>query len=164
MPNRLARERTPSSPEWLRARWDQQRGETVARVTRAVDHLRSQDQAVTFSAIRDAVKRLDGVSISTNTIQRNDLAYAVYQQHASIRRANRRRHQSLSALLDRTSALERPALRTKIARLRRAPKDELIASLIELAREVKNQERREHALREELLRVTLDHTTGATKR
>ena len=77
MAHRLASDRTPSSPEWLRARWDRQRRETVARVTRAVDHLRSQERPVTFSAIRDAVKHLDGVSISTNTIQRNDLAYAV---------------------------------------------------------------------------------------
>ena len=163
MAHRLASERTPSSPEWLRARWDQQRRETVARVTRAVDHLRSQEQPVTFSAIRDAVKHLDGVSISTNTIQRNDLAYAVYQQHASTRRSGRRRHQSLAVLLDRTSALERSALQTKIIRLRRALKDELIVSLIELARDVKNQERREHALRNELLRVALNASMGVTK-
>lgn len=162
MPNRLASERLPS-PEWLRGRWDQRRRETVARVTRAVDHLRSQEQPVTFSAIRDAVKHLDGVSISTNTIQRNDLAYAVYQQYASTAASGRHRHRSLAALLDRAPATERAALRTKITRLRRASKDELIASLIELAREVKSQARREHALREELLRVTLDRTTGATK-
>jgi hypothetical protein len=43
-------------------------------------------------------------------------------------------------------------------------KDELIASVIELAREVKKRERREHALREELLRVSLDASMGATKR
>jgi hypothetical protein len=40
---------------------------------------------VTFSAIREAIKQTDGVSISTNTIQRNDLAYAAYQRYASIR-------------------------------------------------------------------------------
>ena len=164
MANRLARKGTPSSPEWLRGRWDRQRRDTAARVTRAVDHLRSQGQAVTFSAIRDAVKHLEGVSISTNTIQRNDLAYAVYRQHASIGASGRRRHRSLSALLDRAVGSERAVLRTKVTRLRRASKDELIASLIELAREVKNQERREHALRDELLRVTLDRSTGATQR
>ena len=66
-------------------------------------------------------------------------------------------------LLDRAPGNERAALRTKITRLRRASKDELIASLIELAREVKNQERREHALRDELLRVTLSASTGANR-
>jgi hypothetical protein len=160
----LAGNRTRPSPEWLRARWDHQRRETADRVGRAVAQLRAQDRRVTFSAIRDAVKQADGVSISTNTIQRNDLAYAVYQQHASIRPPARRRHQSLSALLDRAPATDRPALRTNITRLRRASKDELIASLIELAREVKKQGRREHALREELLRVTLAASPGATNR
>jgi hypothetical protein len=158
MAYRLASDRTP---EWLRARWDQQRRDTAARVSRAVDHLRSLELPVTFSAIRDAVKHVDGVSISTNTIQRNDLAYAVYQQHASTCASGRHRHESLIALVNRAPADERATLRTKIARLRRASKDELIASLIELAREVKNQARREHALRDELLRVSLAATAGA---
>ena len=112
MVRRLASDR---APEWLRARWDQQRRDTAARVSRAVDHLRSLELPVTFSAIRDAVKHMDGVSISTNTIQRNDLAYAVYQQHASVRPFTRRRHRCLSALLDATPAIEglpcRPRLR-----------------------------------------------------
>ncbi|MDP9224861.1 MAG: hypothetical protein M3P18_13660 [Actinomycetota bacterium] len=164
MANRLTSKRAKSSPEWLRGRWDQQRRETADRVGRAVARLRAQDQPVTFSAIRDAVKHIDGVSISTNTIQRNDLAYAVYQQYASIRPSDRRRHRSLSALLDRAPAQERAALHSKIARLRRASKDELIGSLIELAREVKNQGRREHALREELLRVSLGASPGAANR
>ena len=160
----LAANRSRPSPEWLRGRWDQQRQTTADRVGRAIARLRAQDQPVTFAAIRDTVKDLDGVSISTNTIQRNDLAYAVYQQHASVPALRRRRHRSLVALLDGAPSSERAALRTKIARLRRASKDELIASLIELAREVKNQVRREHALREELLRVTLAASPGATKR
>ena len=164
MAPRLAGEPPPASPEWLRPRWDQQRRTTVARVTRAIDHLHAQEQPVTFSAIRDAVKHLDGVSISTNTIQRNDLAYAVYQQYASIRPSAQRRHRSLAALLDDAPATERTALRTKITRLRRASKDELIASLIKLAREVKQQARREHALREELLRVALAASPGASNR
>jgi hypothetical protein len=160
----LAGNRTRPAPDWLRSRWDHQRRETADRVGRAVARLRAQDQPVTFSAIRDAVKQTDGVSISTNTIQRNDLAYAIYQQYASVTMPARRRHRSLSALLDRAPATERTALRSKIARLRRGTKDELIASLIELAREVKKQERREHTLREELLRVTLAALPEAANR
>jgi hypothetical protein len=162
MAGRLAANPKRPSPEWLRGRWDQQRRETADRVNRAVARLRAQDRPVTFAAIRDTVKEVDGVTISTNTIQRNDQAYAIYQQYASHRAAGSHRHRSLSAVLDRAPATERPSLRTKIARLRRASKDELIASLIELAREVKNQQRREHALRDELLRVTLGSSTGAT--
>ena len=159
----LAANRRRPSPEWLRGRWDEQRRQTADRVGRAVSRLRAQGQAVTFAAIRDTVKDIDGVTISTNTIQRNDLAYAIYHQYASRRASDSHRHRSLSALLDRAAATERGPLRTKIARLRRASKDELIASLIELGREVKNQQRREHALRDELLRVTLGALTGATK-
>lgn len=157
---RIADRRRPS-PEWLRDRWDQQRRTTADRIRRAVTHLRTRGHAITFAAIRDTVKALDGISISTNTIQRNELAYAIYQQHASTRAPRRHRHRSLSALVERAPADERGSLRTRIARLRRASKDELIASLIELAREVKNQERREHALRDELLRVTIGASAGA---
>jgi hypothetical protein len=160
----LAANGSRPSPEWLRARWDQQRRDTADRVARAVARLRAQDRPVTFAAIRDTVKDLDGVSMSTNTIQRNDLAYAIYEQYASRRASSGRRHPSLSAVLDHAAASERPALRTKVTRLRRASKDELIASLIELAREVKNQQRREQALRDELLRVTIGASTGATTR
>ncbi|HWI19758.1 MAG TPA: hypothetical protein VNT81_18525 [Vicinamibacterales bacterium] len=159
----LAADRRRLSPEWLRARWDQQRRTTADRVRRAVTRLRTQGHPITFAAIRDTVRALDGVSISTNTIQRNELAYAIYQQHASTRTAGPRRHRSLIALVDGAPTDERGPLRTKIARLRRASKDELIASLIELAREVKNQERREHALREELLRVTIGASAGAKR-
>ena len=157
----LTADRRRPSPEWLRARWDQQRRTTADRVRRAVTRLRTQGHPITFATIRDTVKALDGVSISTNTIHRNELAYAIYQQHASTGTDDRRRHRSLIALVDGTPADERGTLRTKIARLRRASKDELIVSLIELAREVKNQQRREHALRDELLRVTIGASTGA---
>jgi hypothetical protein len=158
----LAANRSRPSPEWLRGRWDQQRRETADRVRRAVARLRALDQPVTFATIRDTVIALDGVTMSTNTIQRNDLAYAIYQQHAAPRASGPRRHRSLAALVERTPAAERGTLRTKIARLRRTSKDELIASLIELAREVKNQQRREHALRDELLRVTVGASNGGT--
>lgn len=135
----------------------------MARVGRAIARLRAQNHTVTFAAIRDTVKALDGVSISANTIQRNDLAYAMYQQYASSRSPARLRHRSLAVLMEQTPAAERAALRTKIARLRRASKDELIASLIKLAREVKNQHRREHVLRDELLRVTVGASLEGTQ-
>jgi hypothetical protein len=159
----LAADRRRLSPEWLRDRWDQQRRTTADRVHRAVTRLRAQGHSITFAAIRDTLKALDGVSISTNTIQRNELAYAIYQQYAPTRTAGRRRHRSLIALVDSAPANERGSLQATITRLRRASKDELIASLIKLAREVKNQERREHALRDELLRVTIGASTGANR-
>ncbi len=151
------------APEWLRPRWDQQRRDTADRVGRAIARLRSEKHAVTFAAIRDTVKALDGVSISTNTIQRNDLAYAIYQQHASTRAPGRRRHPSLALLLDQTPAAERNSLRARIARLRRTSKDALIASLIQLARKVKDQERRGHALRGHPPPLTVGPSHEATR-
>lgn len=156
--------RSRRSPDWLRPRWEQQRRDTADRVGRAIARLRAQDRAVTFAAIRDTVRTLDGVSISTNTILRNDLAYALYQQYASTRAPARRRHRALTLLMDQTPAAERGGLRAQIARLRRASKDELIASVIELAREAKHQQRREHALRDELLRMTVGTASGAAQR
>jgi NAD(P)-dependent dehydrogenase (short-subunit alcohol dehydrogenase family) len=61
MAHRPASKRTPSSPEWLRGRWDQQRRETADRVGRAVARLRAQDQPVTFSARRPMRKRGAGL-------------------------------------------------------------------------------------------------------
>jgi len=72
---------TPTSsgkaPEWLRTRWERTKSETVARIQAAVDELRQEGRDVTFENIREAI-RSTGVSISANTIKRNELAYAVY--------------------------------------------------------------------------------------
>ena len=73
---------TPTSngkvPEWLRSRWERTKRETAARVRAAVDQLRQQGRDVTFESIREAIRSLHGVSISANTIKRNELAYKVY--------------------------------------------------------------------------------------
>jgi hypothetical protein len=72
---------TPTSngkvPEWLRSRWERTKCETAARVRAAVDQLRQQGRDVTFESIREAIRSLHGVSISANTIKRNELAYKV---------------------------------------------------------------------------------------
>ena len=73
---------TPTSdgkvPEWLRTRWERTKCETAARVQAAVDQLQSQGRDVTFERIRDTIRSLHGVSISANTIKRNELAYQIY--------------------------------------------------------------------------------------
>jgi hypothetical protein len=48
---------------------------------------------------------------------------------------------------------ERRAVQSKIARLRREPKDPLIAKLIFLDQTVAKQKRAENALREEIIRL-----------
>ena len=73
---------TPTSngkvPEWLRSRWERTKSETAARIQAAVDQLRQHGRDVTFESIREAIRSLHGVSISANTIKRNELAYKVY--------------------------------------------------------------------------------------
>ena len=96
------------------------------------------------------------VSISTNTIRRNELAYEVYIQLASAASHRKPSKSELLAALQRaTPDARRPALRSKIVRLRRQSKDTLIAKVMELEKMVEDQIKRENALREELLRVTL---------
>jgi hypothetical protein len=147
------------SPQWLQPMWAHKRAETVQRVTAAVRALQGQAKPVTLAAIRQAILELTGISISTNTIQRNELAYEVYCNNASAGPATRAPRDSALAALQRAAPpAQRPAVRAKIARLRRQSKDTLIAKLIELETAVEDQVKRENALREELLRVTLTPT------
>jgi len=144
-----------TSPAWLQPLWDKKRAETVRRVAAALRFLKRAGKPVTLTAIREAVLKLDGVSISTNTIQRNEEAYQLYQQHVSRRPAtSKTRSRVLTALQKATPDANRAALRAKIARLRRQSKDMLIAKVLELETAVANHSKRENALREEVLRLT----------
>jgi len=144
------------SPVWLQPIWERKRAETVRRVTAAVRKLKKQGKAVTLAGIREAIRELDGVSISTNTIQRNELAYQLYRQHAAAGPARRTsKSGALTALQHGAPDAQRAAMRSKIARLRRHSKDTLIAKVVELETAVENQGKRENALRDELLRITL---------
>jgi hypothetical protein len=68
-------------PVWLQTRWERRKQETVSRVTAAVEILRQQAREVAFSNICVAVKELYGVSISSNTLKRNESAYQIYLAH-----------------------------------------------------------------------------------
>jgi hypothetical protein len=101
------------------------------------------------------VKSLFKVSISTNTILRNDEAYAIYLQHRTSRRPARSRSPLLMGLLGKAAGAKRVALRSKINRLRREPKDALIFRIMQLEQHLKEQSKREDNLREEVLRLSL---------
>jgi hypothetical protein len=111
---------------------------------------------VTIEAIRSTVKALSGVSISANTIHRNEAANEAYQKHRTEPRRKPSREASLSQLLRDTPTDQRTNLRTKVNRLRRESKDALIAKLIRLENAAHDHDSREHNLREEILRLTLD--------
>jgi hypothetical protein len=143
------------NPRWLEPLWDRKRRDTAKRVEGAVRHLVAKGKPVTLQAIRDAVKALFKISISTNTIQRNELAYEVYQKHRTARRNAKVGDVSLAQLRRDTPLQQRAAFRAKINRLRRESKDALISRIIGLEEKVQGQARRENNLREEILRLSL---------
>jgi DNA invertase Pin-like site-specific DNA recombinase len=143
------------APEWLRPLWEQKRKETAARVQAAVDQLRRRGRRVTVEAIRDAIRSMCGVSISTSTIKRNELAYQIYLANGQKKpRAASLPQPALRELVENASAGERHGLRSKISRLRREPKDALVAKLVSLERAAAKQRDVENRLREEILRLS----------
>ena len=140
---------------WLKPMWDRKRQETASRVTRAVKDLVKTKQTVTLGAIREAVRSLFNVSMSTNTIQRNEEAYAVYLQHRTYTPRVRAKSTALKAVLAGVHGDRSAALRARINRLRRESKDTLIARVMELEKSVERHAQHEDNLREEILRLTL---------
>jgi hypothetical protein len=149
------RKNAERNPRWLESLWDRKRRDTAKRVEGAVRHLAAKGNPVTLQAIRDTVKALFKVSISTNTIQRNEMAYEIYQKHSTTRRTAKGGSVSLARLQRSTPVSQRAAFRAKINRLRRESKDALIFRIIGLEEQVQGQARRENNLREEILRLNL---------
>ena len=142
-------------PVWLQPLWERRKQETVSRVTAAVEILRQQALEVTFSNICAAVKELYGVSISSNTLKRNESAYQIYLAHRKPPKKGIERQRGLQALMASDTDLERDQLASKISRLRRKSKDTLIAKLITLEQRVRRQTEVENRLREEVIRLDL---------
>ena len=143
------------NPRWLEPIWDRKRRATAKRVEGAVRHLIAKGCPVTLQAIRDAVKTLFKVSISTNTIQRNEMAYEIYQKHSTSRRTAKGSTVSLTQLRHSIPVSQNVAFRAKINRLRRESKDALIVRILDLEEKVALQALCENNLREEILRQSL---------
>jgi len=141
-------------PEWLRSRWERTKGETAARVQAAVDQLRERGRSVTFESIRETIRSIYGISISANTIKRNESAYQIYLAHRQKPRVASLPQPALRALLANASAGERRGLQSKISRLRREPKDSLVAKVVCLEGTATRQKDVENRLREEILRLS----------
>ena len=149
------RENTERNPRWLEPIWDRKRRATAKRVESAVRHLIAKGCPVTLQAIRDAVKTLFKVSISTNTIQRNEMAYEIYRKHSTSRRTAGGGSVSLAQLRRSIPVSQNVAFRAKINRLRRESKDALIFRILELEAKGQGQALCENNLREEILRLSL---------
>lgn len=142
-------------PNWLRPFWEKKKQETAHRVTTAVAKLDSEGRRVTFSSIREAVRALYGTPLSTNTIRRNELVYEIYRQHHRAPGIRTARIPSLMSLYRESGVEHRSALQAKVARLRRESKDSLIARLIRLESQARQQAQVENRLREEVVQISL---------
>jgi hypothetical protein len=140
-------------PGWLQPRWDRQRRDTAARVEAAVSALQKDRAEVTYASICKRVSILFALSISPNTIKRNELAYRIYLANRRPLRRTRLLEPLLLRLIDSASDQEKRSLQSRTARLRRESKDSLIARLISLERTVTRQKNAENLLREEILRL-----------
>jgi len=119
-----------------------------------VDELRQQGRKATLEAIRVTIRSMHGVSISANTIKRNELAHEIYTAVCQKPKAASLPEPALRQLVENAAAEERHSLRSKISRLRRESKDALIARLVSLERAAANQKDVENRLRDEILRLS----------
>jgi hypothetical protein len=142
-----------ASPTWLQGRWSDQKKATVTRIAGAVASLRQAGGKITYGSICRSVQSLYGVSISANTIKRNQAAYEIYSANRSFRQYSPSKDQALRQTLQNATEKERNRLDSKIARLRRIKKDALIASLLQLEDVTHRQKTTEATLREEILRL-----------
>jgi hypothetical protein len=146
------------NPKWLEPLWERKKSETAKRVEGAIKELVRQGETVTLDGIRHTVRALFGVSISANTIRRNEGAYVAYQKHRTALPPVESAYRSFAVMLRAMPTASAVNLKAKINRLRRERKDSLIARLLQLEAERKRQSDREDSLREEILR--LHHSTA----
>jgi hypothetical protein len=146
-------------PAWLEPMWERKRNETADRVRAAVAKLSESRQPVTVASICATVRSLYGVSISSNTIKRNHLAYEIYKHHCGTRASSALPEAILKRISDRVPEGGRRSFWSKVARLRREPKDRLIARLIEAEEALQKDKTMANALREEVFQLSLREMT-----
>jgi len=141
------------SPTWLEGRWAEQKHATATRIAGAIASLRQAGDKITYGSICRSVQSLYSISISANTIKRNDAAYEIYSANRSSRRFSTAKEQALQRLVSDAPDANRKRLGPKIARLRRMRKDSLIAMLLQLQDTSDRQKTNETNLRDEILRL-----------
>src|SRR3974377_1740499 len=140
-------------PGWLQPRWERQKAGTPVRGEGAVRAMQKDHAEVTYASICKRVSILFGLSISPNTIKRNELSYRIYMASRGPPRRKQLRESVSRRQINSASGPEKRSMWSKTARLRRESKDALIARLISLERRVRQQKSAENLLREEILRL-----------
>jgi hypothetical protein len=147
------------NPAWLEPLWERKRNATADRVRAAVAKLCESRSPVTVASICATVKSLYGVSISSNTIKRNQIAHEIYKLHCGTRASSVLPETMLKRISDSVPEGEKRNFWSKVARLRREPKDRLIARLIEAEKALQEDKTTANALREEVFQLSLREMT-----
>jgi len=149
-----------TKPSWLEPVWDRKKSETADRVRAAVAKLCDGGHAVTVANICATVKALYGVSISSSTIKRNELAHEIYSRHCGPRASSILPDAKLKQISDGIPDDQKRGFWSKVGRLRRESKERLIARLIEAEEANREQRSIESTLREEIFQLGLREMTG----
>jgi hypothetical protein len=147
------------NPAWLEPLWERKRNETADRVRAAVAKLCESRSPVTVASICATVKSLYGVSISSNTIKRNQIAHETYKLHCGTRASSVLPEAMLKRISDSVPEGDKRSFWSKVARLRREPKDRLIARLIDAEKALQEDKATANALREEVFQLSLREMT-----
>ncbi len=139
------------TPVWLASAWESKKRETLNCVEAAIASLCDANRSVTLSSIRSEVRLLFGRSLSTNTIIRNERAYQLYLANRRAPRTPRVKGQLILELYARTEPPKKAAIQTRVARLRRHPKDDLIVRLMRIEESLSEQMDVANRLREQII-------------
>jgi hypothetical protein len=139
------------APVWLAAAWEVRKKETASCVEAAIRVLRETNQPVTLASIRKEVLLLFGRSLSTNTIKRNEGAYQLYLANRRAPRTTQIKSHLILELYAHAEPARKAAIQARVARLRRHPKDDLIARLMRIEESLIEQMEVANRLREKII-------------
>ena len=139
------------TPVWLASAWEDRKKKTASFVEAAIGKLRDANQPVTLLSIRNEVRVLYGRSLSTNTIKRNEGAYQLYLANRRAPRTSQVKSHLILELYARTDPAKKAAVQSRVARLRRHPKDDLIVRLMRVEESLRDQMDVANRLREKII-------------
>jgi len=139
------------TPVWLATAWEEKRKETANNVEAAIANLRKANRPVTLSSIKNEVRLLFGRSLSMNTIKRNEGAYQLYLANRRAPRTTQIKSHLILELYAHAEPARKAAIQARVARLRRHPKDDLVARLMRIEESLIEQMEVANRLREKII-------------
>jgi len=128
-----------SKPTWLQKRWHAQRADTVERVRKSIDALIVANKNVTLSAICEHSRQVLKAPLAVTTILRNEGARELYDQHARKGPKSVRRIRTKKIKEEIASELSEAQIHSRVSRLRRYTKDELVLKVLHQTQMLRRQ-------------------------